>query len=92
MPRQKVPMPVQAVQIVQPQPAADQPLAELLHAPFKTFQAYAGSKFKVRFEGKLPRFVNSRNVETFKLPGRCSGTQWETSEPDRMIWPVKVTR
>jgi hypothetical protein len=30
---------VQIVQVVQPQPEADQPLAELLHAPFKAFTA-----------------------------------------------------
>ena len=31
------PVGVQNVQAVQPQPEADQPLAELLHAPFKSF-------------------------------------------------------
>ena len=38
------------VQTVQPQPEADQPLAELLPAPFKSFKGGSRfKKFKLRF-------------------------------------------
>jgi len=64
-------VPVPIVPAVQPQPEADQPLAELLHAPFKTLQAVAGFKVqnklavvKLKLWPDLVRIVH-RSTELF---------------------------